>query len=273
MTHASQAKTRPSISVCIPAYEMHGLGSGFLKESLDILAAQDFRDFEVVVSDHSKDDAIEKLCGSYGDTLRVTYARNERGRGNLGANFNNAILHAKGKVIKMLMQDDFLLGADSLRRVAEAFDGGKDGWLVTATIRTRDGKEFYGPFYPYWNNRMHRGNNTISSPSVLAFTNTDPLPFDEDVTWNLDCDYYKRLHERYGEPRILDSILVANRIGAHQVSSTRTREDLQDAEYAYMLRKHGERNPGPLMFLRACSRFRDRTKRALKAAYKKARKI
>ncbi len=55
-----------TISICIPTHEMGGQGSEFLRQSFDILATQTFQDFDVVVSDHSKNDSIENLCKKYG---------------------------------------------------------------------------------------------------------------------------------------------------------------------------------------------------------------
>ena len=68
------------ISVCIPAYEMHGEGSKFLKRSFDVLKEQTFKDFEVVVSDNSEDDAIKNLCREYENILNINFVRNPKKR-------------------------------------------------------------------------------------------------------------------------------------------------------------------------------------------------
>ena len=43
------------ISVCIPTYEFRGEGVRYLTEIFDGLRKQTFQDFEIVISDHSKD--------------------------------------------------------------------------------------------------------------------------------------------------------------------------------------------------------------------------
>ncbi len=35
------------ISICIPTYEMHGMGAAFLKQSFDMLKIQTFKDFDM----------------------------------------------------------------------------------------------------------------------------------------------------------------------------------------------------------------------------------
>jgi len=220
-----------NITVCIPVYEQKGLGYGYTKRSLDILAEQTYEDFDVVVSDNSTYFAKEKmeaLCKQY---PFVHYVHNpELG---ISANTNNAIRHATGKIIKILFQDDYLLGVNALTKIANGF---KKGWMVTACEHNVDGK-LVKPFTPIYNKYIHLGNNTISSPSVLAFENKDPMFFDEDLEMLMDVDYYKRLYDRYGAPTILKDIVVVNQVGEHQRQFGIPAEDVE-AEKEFMKKKY-----------------------------------
>ena len=53
-----QTNELPSVSVIIPCYEMYGKGAIHLSRSLEMLAAQTWKNFEVVISDHSQSDLI-----------------------------------------------------------------------------------------------------------------------------------------------------------------------------------------------------------------------
>lgn len=220
------------LSICTPTYEMSGKGHIFLEKSFEILIDQTFKDFDVVISDHSKNDLIKKICDKYKNSLNIHYHRNTEGYGSISANANNAIKKAEGKLIKFLWQDDFLYSKDSLKEIADNFDMDKDRWLVTACVHTEDGINFFRPFYPKYNNMMYMGMNTISSPSVLTIKNENPLMFDEHLTYLMDCDYYYRYYKEFGKPKIIDKICTVNRVGLHQVSQkyknalTRTREVL-----------------------------------------------
>ena len=44
------------MSIAIPTYEVKGRGVEFLNDLFRTIEIQTFKDFEVVVSDHSKDD-------------------------------------------------------------------------------------------------------------------------------------------------------------------------------------------------------------------------
>lgn len=217
---------------------MHGVGKEFLKYSFDILAQQTFKDFDVVISDHSKTSDIENLCKEYENILDIKYFRNESKRGNSPANTNNAISHATGKLIKILFQDDFLFSNTSLEEIVTAFDLTKDNWLLTACESSRDGITFFRPLFPRYNNRTHFGKNQIGPPSVLTIKNESPLLFDENLVWRMDGDYYTQCYLKFGSPKIVNAINVVSRIGAHQISSMRTEEDLQDKEFIYILNKY-----------------------------------
>jgi hypothetical protein len=137
-------------------------------------------------------------------------------------------------LIKILFQDDFLYSSTSLEETVQAFDLEKDMWLVTACEHTIDGTTFIRPFYPTYNHNIHRGKNTISSPSVMTIKNDHPLLFDENLLWLMDVDYYKRCYERFGKPKILNTITVVNRVGDHQVSNDKIPDVLNPKETKWM---------------------------------------
>ena len=64
------------ISVCIPTYEMGGRGAAFLSRALESVKLQTVKDLEIVVSDHSEDDCIQKLC--IDSDLSIKYLRKYR---------------------------------------------------------------------------------------------------------------------------------------------------------------------------------------------------
>jgi glycosyltransferase involved in cell wall biosynthesis len=96
------------ISIAIPTYEMNGVGNIFLKKSLELISLQTFKDFEIVISDHSIDDSIKNVCCEFEDSLKIVYLRNEINRGSSSSNMNNAILNCRGEIIKFLFQDEYL---------------------------------------------------------------------------------------------------------------------------------------------------------------------
>ncbi len=237
------------LSVCIPTYEMHGLGDKFLTQSFDMLKMQTFQDFEVIISDHSKTNIIKMLCDKYADKLDIKYYKNEQKTGSSSANINNAIQKATGKIIKILFQDDFLYNYTALEEIAKNFDLQKDFWLVTPSIQSKDGINFYRPVYPKYNDETILEKNTISSPSVLSIRNDNPILFDENLIWWMDSDYYKRCYQLYGQPKILNEINVVNRVGDHQITNTLISENLREREYKYILQKFNIKHKRTLLLI------------------------
>jgi len=217
------------LSVAIPCYEMHGRGAEFLRYSLIMLSLQTFTDFNVVISDHSANDAVketaEHYCAKY--NIPLLYIRKEYERDNASSNMNNAIRNSNGKYIKLLFQDDFLYDKHSLQKTVEAINANPGcHWLVSACEHSEDGINCIRPFYPVWNDRLIEGINTISSPSVVTIKNVvDKIFFRLDLFWLMDCDFYVRQNQRFGQPVYLNDITVVNRIWDGQNTKTLTDEE------------------------------------------------
>lgn len=196
------------ISVAVPTHDMPN-GDYFLQRLKISLDKQSFRDFELVIT---KD-------------------------GKMAENTNSAIKQSKGEIIKILYMDDYLYSPDALQNIADNFTG---GWLATGCIHD-DGSRIYQPHYPSYNEEIRYGNNTIGSPSVLAFENDAPLLFDENLSWLLDCDLYARLHERYGEPKLLPYLDIGIGTGSHQTTHLMSDIDKRE-EFIYLQNKYEPNN-------------------------------
>lgn len=192
---------------------MHGKGGEFLSFNLSKILNQTYKNYEVVVSDHSVSNLIKDVCDHYSSLgMNVKYLKNDLNRGNSSSNINNAILQSNGEIIKILFQDDFFFHSQSLEDIVSQFSEGGVNWLVTACCHSRDGVNFERDYYPQYTEDIMEGNNLISSPSVLSFLRDENITlFDEKLVWLMDCDIYKRLYLRYGDPLYLNSINVVNR--------------------------------------------------------------
>lgn len=187
--------------MCVPVHDMEN-GGYFLKRLTDSLAKQTFQDFELIVTE----------------------------QGTMPENSNRAIKRAKGDIIKMLYMDDFLYSRLALQNLSDTFKG---GWIASGCIHTQDGENFFNPHRAVYGPRMRQGENTIGSPSVVAFANDNPLLFDENLSWLLDCELYSRLDQRYGNPTIIETFDIAIGVGMHQQTHIMTDEQKQK-EHEYL---------------------------------------
>lgn len=207
--------TKPKLSIAIPTSNMADK-EYFFQRCLDSLWNQTFQDFEVVVTDNSEDDIIEQICKDY--STGITYYRNPiKG---MAPNTNEAIKRSKGELIKVLYMDDYLSHEKVLEMTVKQF---KDGWLISGANNNKN---------PYWTDDIHLGNNKLGSPSALTIENKNPLLFDENLTWLLDCDLYKRYYEKYGKPAVMRGEHIGIGTGPHQMTHLISNErKLSEGEY------------------------------------------
>lgn len=170
----------------------------FLKRNIDSIMSQTYKDYEIVLT---KD-------------------------GKMAENSNSAIKHARGDIIKILYLDDYFAHENALHDIVDSYTG---TWLITGSDNNP---------YPYWTEDIHTGNNKLGSPSALTFKNTRDIFFDETLSWVLDCDVYKQLYAKYGEPVILDGTNVVIGRGSHQ-STHLLSDELKVAEVNYLMKKYG----------------------------------
>lgn len=219
----------PKLSVAIPTHDMKDK-QFFLARSLDALWNQTFQDFEIVVTDNSDDDSLKEVCDWYKTGIRY-YKNPNKG---MAQNTNEAMRRSKGELIKILYLDDFMAHNSALEEIVDSFEG---YWLVTACEHTKNKGDRFTEHYPKYSEDIHTGNNTIGSPSVLTLLNKRLLFFDENMTWLLDCDLYKRYYDKYGPPTILNDINVVMGLGSHQATNTMG-EERKMQEFNYILKKY-----------------------------------
>jgi glycosyltransferase involved in cell wall biosynthesis len=96
------ASTPPTLSVGLPVYN----GERYLNHTLDTLLSQDYRDFELIISDNGSTDATETICRARAAAdPRVKYHRADTNRGSTW-NFRRVLELAQGKYFKWATYDD-----------------------------------------------------------------------------------------------------------------------------------------------------------------------
>lgn len=222
------------ISIAIPTYECHGKGWLYLSELFNSICKQTEKDIEVVVSDQSNDDATLSLCDYYKRHLNIKYVQGHHLKRSNSPNANHAISHCTSDIIKVMFADDFFIVENAIEKFLNAFVNKDVNWVAAGCAHCNNTHQLYRPFIPRYNHDIHIGNNTMSSPSVLAFRGKHY--FDEKLVMLMDCDLYKKLYNQYGDPYIITDYLVCNRIHENQMQNTSN--DVLDAEIIYCKEKY-----------------------------------
>ena len=231
------------MSIAIPTWESYGKGNEFLDDLFRTIEIQSFKDYEVVVSDHSKNDDLVKVISKFQDKFNLLYVKNENDRGNGPANTNNAIDHCSGDIIKVMFQDDFFYDDEALEKIYNELSNSDKTWLLNGCNHTQDdGNSFYWEMFPRWNDKLLEGVNTISSPSVLAFKNNVKRRFDTTLTYYMDVEFYYGMMYDHGEPILYDDVLISNRVGDYSITtnvSHKNRDYYVIKETKYCKEKYG----------------------------------
>lgn len=196
------------ISIIIPAYEANNIATKLLNELFDTIELQTYKDYEIIVADHSKSNEVKNLCQQR--TFPIQHFYNERKRGNSSANMNDGIKKASGNFIKIMHMDDMFCSHIALELMANEIDKTDKKW----------GAFVFNHFYEN-EKKISKitvpGGSCIGCPSVSFFANDDNF-FDENFIVLNDADMHFRLRKKYGEPIIISETCITIRIHDMQLS-------------------------------------------------------
>jgi len=124
----------PKVSVLVPTYNY----ARFLPEAIESILAQDFTDYELIVSDDASTDRSAEIIRRY--AARNPCIRAEFHPANLGmvANWNWCLQQARGEYVKYLFGDDLLCSPQALGRLAALLDANPRVVLAASARRIID---------------------------------------------------------------------------------------------------------------------------------------
>lgn len=214
-------------SICIPTYEAHGRGAEFLGELLESIYQQTFKDFEIVISDHSLSDIIFNEFQKWKDKLPIKYLLHDNGRGNSSINMNYAIVNSVGKYIKIMHMDDKFCDNMALEKLSNSLKNEAIMW----------GGMGFNHFYEK-ENEVRRPmipdiNDAFGCPSVSFFINDKENPnlYNGHLIMINDFEMHNRLLKRYGSPHVIPDICVTIRMHEKQVSETHREQEKAEFHY------------------------------------------
>jgi glycosyltransferase involved in cell wall biosynthesis len=123
---------KPQVSVIIPTYNRGWI----LKEAIDSVLTQDYKDFELIVVDDGSTDNTSEILASYGNGIRVLFQENK----GVSAARNRGIAEASGQFIAFIDSDDLWL-PQKLSTQVEFFNQTPDALICqTEEVWIRKGK-------------------------------------------------------------------------------------------------------------------------------------
>lgn len=230
-------------SICIPVFKR----AEYLERLFDSISVQNFRLFEVIVTDDSPDASIQKLCLDYEKKFVIRYFKNKTTLGT-PENWNQCIRFAKGEWIKIMHDDDWFSSKNSLKEYAKAIENNPGvGFFFSAfanyffenltTKKIRANKFRLSSLFkaPY----TLLSSNVIGPPSVTIYRRDLQIFYDNKLKWLVDIDFYIRILS-ITKCIYLEKILVCVGLGSEQVTQDCFRKrPVEIPENFYLLNKMG----------------------------------
>jgi len=233
------------VSICIPAY----LQTTFLTKTLDSILVQDYKDFEVIITDDSPDDTVKKLVERYDFGGRLRYIKNQVRKGT-PANWNEAISFATGDYIKIMHHDDWFTQSSSLQEFVDLLDRNPKADFAFSGYNVIAGDFKYYGFIGSQRSKQFKNDpyllllgNYVGVPSVTIFKRNYIGTFDESLKWLVDVDFYVQCFENNPDFVAKDKALI-NMCNSedHQVTKEcKNNMEIEIREYIYLYQKYNER--------------------------------
>jgi Glycosyltransferases involved in cell wall biogenesis len=217
------------ISICVAPTSQVNLEIEYLKQLLDSLSNQTYRRFEIVISDHRKDDTISRFLAEANYKLDINYLKHDSDKKSASDNINHAIRHAKYPIIKPIFQDDWIINDKMLAKIM----GARGKWGAMGWKQSDKPKGCL----PKWTNNILIGVNKIGCPTGIFFEKRDDLLFDETLVNLMDVDLYYRLYQVYGVPYYINEPCFVSRGWDGSGSKTQVNADLHYNELRYLEEK------------------------------------
>jgi glycosyltransferase involved in cell wall biosynthesis len=226
----------PLVSICIPAWERPEL----LTQTLESCFAQTYRPLEVLVTDDSRTDAIQRVAEGFAHIPFLRYVRNEERLGQAN-NVNRLFELAAGDRLVLLHDDDTLLpqaveimdrawreDASSLLCYGKSIVTTHDGTVVEGALARYDG------FGELVKRRLARGappnlwyvldghfpsNGFLVRTEAARSTGYRDLPEIGDAC---DVDFALRIAGQRGAIRFVDAFVSTYRISEVSISTQST---------------------------------------------------
>ncbi len=108
---------RASVSIIIPAYN----AEGYIRECLDSVLAQSFKDYELIVVDDGSTDSTNDILKEYACSDSRMKVLQQKNSGQSVAR-NNGLRHSTGRFVVFVDSDDYMASPDALAKMCHVID-------------------------------------------------------------------------------------------------------------------------------------------------------
>ena len=229
------------VSICIPCYN----NASEVKRLLDSIITQDYRDYEVIISDDSTNNEIEEMIGNRYNEL-VDYHHNSKALGHI-YNWNAALSYASGEYIKIMFSDDWFSYPDSLGKFVKMMDGHPEAdFVFSGNFQVSESSSYARAATPEYIEELQKDyrylfvSNLVGAPSNTMYRRSTGTVFDEKSNWASDVFLYFEVLKHRKSFVYTTEPLISIGIHENQYTESFKRKDKRISDdYCYMYMKYG----------------------------------
>jgi glycosyltransferase involved in cell wall biosynthesis len=205
-------------SVCVPVFDPTQKYLAQISQLLNSIKSQTMKPDEVVMTANHDlaylDDLQEMTKGDFKLVFKINESNGS------AENTNHAISLSKGEFVKIMHQDDFFVNNNALNLTYRSLHKSKKVWRVSGFDHLVESTSLVSKeSKPKITWRLINGVNKIGAPSVSAFKRSAFIPFDEEMKYMFDCDWYLKMLHNWGKPLVSKNVEVRIRIHDGQASN------------------------------------------------------
>ncbi len=233
---------QPLVSVCIPVFN----GEKFLKETIDCVLNQTYKNIELVFSDNYSTDNTVEIINSYKND-RIKLFKNQTNEG-IYNNYVKVLKLGTGKYITFLGADD-LMDFTCVEKSVKLLEEDSSLVLINTHIQIINdmGEKVYTKKYFFGSGKLNRywairanlfyGSNLLGEPNGSLFLKSafDKIPeplFSNSNNWTFDIDMKLELILQ-GE-----TFMIPEPLGYFRISSSSTSKKLPIFTQSRLFRKY-----------------------------------
>lgn len=187
----------PKVSICIPTYKQPAL----FQRALDSVFKQKYKDYEIIITDDTPDESVERIVDKYKRRKNIFYIRNKERKGSPG-NWNECLKYTKGEYIKFLHHDDWFMNENSLGEFVKLLDDHPESNFAFSGAMNYDSQDKV-TYQHYANDDQIQKQkkdftyiilgNFIGAPSATIYRSKVNKLFDLKLKWLVDIDFYVQI--------------------------------------------------------------------------------
>ncbi|MBR4730481.1 MAG: glycosyltransferase family 2 protein [Prevotella sp.] len=179
-----------TFTIVIPAYNQLSL----LRRALESVLRQEGTDYDIIISDDSSDDKIERYVQQLGNR-DIHYVRHQQGK-RAAYNWNDGLQMATGQYLILMHHDEEMAGSDYLKCVQQQMEQGADITISTVCVNGQKKRQHGNRWlkeYVCNHPALLFLLNVIGPCACLTFRRELLQTFNTDLIWLVDVEWYYRM--------------------------------------------------------------------------------